>query len=99
MIHQRCFRHDGREAAARCPGCRRYFCRECVTEHDGRLLCAACVAGTVSRPRREGVLRRAMLGPAAAATGLLAAWGLYYGAARFVVEINPRLGEQRWRPH
>lgn len=28
---------------ARCPECRRFFCRECVTEHDDQLLCASCL--------------------------------------------------------
>lgn len=27
-----------------CPGCGRYFCRECVTEHDSRVLCARCIS-------------------------------------------------------
>ncbi|HAM72487.1 MAG TPA: rhomboid family protein [Verrucomicrobiales bacterium] len=43
LLQQTCFHHAAREAAARCPGCRRFFCRECVTEHDQRLLCAACL--------------------------------------------------------
>ena len=59
LTHQRCFNHVAREAAARCPGCTRYFCRECVTEHDDRVLCAACLAKmpTADLPRRR-VLRR-----------------------------------------
>jgi hypothetical protein len=43
LTRQRCFTHPLREAAARCPSCGRFFCRECVTEHDGRLVCAACL--------------------------------------------------------
>jgi uncharacterized paraquat-inducible protein A len=43
LTHQRCFNHDTREAVARCPECRRFFCRECVTEHEDRALCAACL--------------------------------------------------------
>ncbi len=39
----RCFNHGQREAVARCPACRRHFCRECVTEHDHKLLCASCI--------------------------------------------------------
>lgn len=42
---RRCFNHAKREAAARCLDCGRFFCRECVTEHDDRVLCAACIAG------------------------------------------------------
>jgi hypothetical protein len=43
LLHQRCFNHMLREAVARCPECRRYFCRECVTEHEDKVLCAACL--------------------------------------------------------
>jgi formylmethanofuran dehydrogenase subunit E len=39
----RCQRHPGREAAARCPSCQQSFCRECITEHEGRMLCLACL--------------------------------------------------------
>jgi hypothetical protein len=44
LRHQRCTNHPQREASARCPECRRFFCRECVTEHDDRVLCASCLA-------------------------------------------------------
>lgn len=43
LDRQRCFNHGSREAAARCPECGRFFCRECVTEHEDRVLCAACI--------------------------------------------------------
>ena len=39
----RCARHPGREAAARCAACGLVFCRECVSEHGGRFLCASCL--------------------------------------------------------
>jgi hypothetical protein len=40
---QRCSNHAGRTAACRCPACQSFYCRECITEHDGRMLCASCV--------------------------------------------------------
>jgi len=40
----RCRRHPERPAAARCPECGEPHCRECVVEHEGRILCAACLA-------------------------------------------------------
>jgi hypothetical protein len=95
---ERCWNHTAREAVCRCPGCARFFCRECVTEHDARLLCAACVAGQVARPRRDSFVRRRLLGPAAATGGLVAAWTVYYGVARVLVEIARSVGEQRWHP-
>lgn len=46
----RCFNHGQREAVARCPSCRRHYCRECVTEHDHRLLCASCIQALAVTP-------------------------------------------------
>ena len=45
ITHQRCHNHRRREAVARCPACGRFFCRECVTEHEDQVLCAACLRG------------------------------------------------------
>ena len=43
LTHQRCINHMSREAVARCPECRRFFCRECITEHEDKVLCASCL--------------------------------------------------------
>ncbi len=56
LVQQRCQYHAGREAAARCPECKLFFCRECVSEHDDRILCAACLRQLVAplpSPRRS----------------------------------------------
>jgi len=44
LRQQRCDNHPSREASARCPECGKFFCRECITEHDDRVLCASCLA-------------------------------------------------------
>lgn len=69
LAQQRCFNHALREAVARCPSCRRFYCRECVTEHGDRLMCAACIAAEASpatvrtRPwRRLGAAGQAVVG-------------------------------------
>jgi len=78
LAQHRCVIHAGREAAARCPSCRQFFCRECVTEHDGRIFCAACLrkksAPRVKEQRRLGVL----LGPVALVSGFLLTWVAFY---------------------
>ena len=53
LSQQRCFQHSAREAVARCPECRRFYCRECVTEHEDRLLCAACIKKLVQSPTSQ----------------------------------------------
>lgn len=51
LLHKRCFNHAEREATARCPVCTRDFCRECVTEHDHRMLCRSCQAATEDKKK------------------------------------------------
>ena len=77
LAQQKCFRHDVREAAGRCPACQRYYCRECLTEHHRRLLCVACLAKLASidsspkpRPWRLDYLYPLL--------GLLLAFTLFY---------------------
>ena len=53
-LHQsRCLNHPDREAIARCPECKHYFCQECITEHDHRILCAACIKKLVGKTKQK----------------------------------------------
>lgn len=52
LTQQRCHNHMLREAVARCPDCGRFFCRECITEHEDKVLCAACLR-TKLEPARQ----------------------------------------------
>jgi len=89
LVAQRCFRHAAREAVARCPECRRFFCRECVTEHAGRVICASCLeALAAGAPPRAGrgallraVLRAAGLAVSCAASALVL-WMFFYWLGR-----------------
>ena len=87
VVHQRCFHHSLREAVARCPECRQFYCRECITEHEDRVICAACLKD-LARPaaRRRfhwtGVL---ILGECLA--GVLTVWLFFYIAGRSLLAI------------
>jgi hypothetical protein len=76
LADQRCFNHAQREAVGRCQGCRKFFCRECVTEHHERLLCAGCLAALARVPlsRRAAV----PIGLLQCVLGLLLAWFCFY---------------------
>ena len=70
----RCAHHPAREAAARCPACARFCCRECVSEHGERMLCAACIAGTTPRAAAGRMGARGLRSAARALCGLAFAW-------------------------
>jgi hypothetical protein len=75
LIRVRCYNHARREAAACCPTCGRHFCRECVTEHEGRVVCASCLAAQAAPvSRRRSALRYA----ARALRIMLALFALYF---------------------
>ena len=56
LAQQRCFNHSLREAVARCPECTHFYCRECITEHEDRVICAACLKKLAKVPftKRSG---------------------------------------------
>ncbi len=59
LRHARCLFHPLREAAARCPHCGGTFCRECVTDEEGKLACPPCLRRTVRPPApKPSVVRR-----------------------------------------
>lgn len=95
----RCWNHPQREAAARCPGCRRFFCRECVSEHAGRMLCASCLRNPVPDNQRAGRIAWAPIGRAlAAAGGLLVVWVSLQAYGQYLAAL-PDASHQRvlWR--
>jgi hypothetical protein len=75
---KRCGNHWQREAVARCPGCGRFFCRECVTEHEDRLLCANCLRRQISREQSKSRKMVYVLRAFQMFTGLLLIWIFFY---------------------
>src|SRR5512137_19237 len=87
LTHQRCLNHATREAVARCPECRQFFCRECITEHEDRVICAACLRKLA---RATGVQRsrwRVFASVAQCLAGVLVAWLFFYTAGRVLLAI------------
>jgi hypothetical protein len=83
-----CFHHPGREAVVRCPECGRFFCRECVTEHDHRMLCSGCLH--TLNGRRPSARRRSGYFLALSLQGLLGfilLWGAFYLVGRMLLVV------------
>jgi len=78
LAHQRCFNHAGREAVARCPECGQCFCRECITEHDDRVVCAACLKKLTQQPFARHSAFAWLLRLAQCAFGILMIWFFFF---------------------
>ncbi len=88
MLTAHCSLHPLREAVARCPECRGHFCRECITEHDDRVICSACLkrlAAAGAEPARRQVL--GVLPTVQVICGVLVAWTFFYFVGRVLISI------------
>ena len=98
LIHQRCFNHSLREAAARCPECGHFYCRECITEHDDRVICAACLKKFAKQPFSKkrglvGVLRAMQL-----LAGVFMVWLFFYWCGQMLLSLDSSFHETTiWR--
>jgi hypothetical protein len=96
-LRQRCWNHQSREAVCRCPECGRPFCRECVTEHEARLLCAACLERLAHKVEaRTGLVRR--LAPIALLAASLAfAWVFFFTFGSLLSELAAPAERTPWQ--
>jgi len=78
LVHQRCFNHVAREAVARCPECRQHFCRECVTEHEDRVICSACLRKLTTVPLLKRPVFAVAVRTVQCLIGILVAWFFFY---------------------
>jgi hypothetical protein len=97
LVQQRCLHHPEREAVARCPECGRFFCHECVTEHEDRVICADCLPRLA---RREGK-RRGWFADAGrlllCAAGALLVWLYFFVIGRALLSLpDPFHKESLW---
>jgi len=87
-LHQsQCLNHATREAVARCPDCQQFYCRECIAEHDDRVICAACLRKLL----RAGSTKSYSLALVSRVTTFCAsmatAWILFYCIGKILLSI------------
>jgi hypothetical protein len=93
LIHQRCFYHSVREAVARCPECRQFYCRECITEHDDRVICSGCLKKLTAQAHARSP-RFAWIFPALQVSlGFCVAWLFFYFLGALLLSIPSRYHE------
>ena len=85
--NRRCFNHAEREAVARCPECKKEFCRECITEHKGRMLCTNCLKKCLAEKSSKRSLLRVAVIFSLMLAGFLITYGFFYEIASILSEI------------
>ena len=98
LASQRCLNHSFREAVARCPECGRYFCRECIAEHDDRVICASCLKALALKDQTP-VKSRVNLWPAVqGAGGLFLAFVIFYMVGRVLLAMPDQFHDENvWK--
>ena len=97
---QTCLNHPSREAVAQCPTCKRPFCRECITEHDYRMICAGCL----SELREESMqgkreIRLPLMPVLHFIIGIVVIWIVYYQIGEVLLSIPIELHDgEIWEP-
>ena len=87
LARQLCINHATREAAARCPECARFFCRECVVEHDDRVLCASCLKRLSRNAQGAGSRLSFFLRTGQLLFGFLILWLFFYCLGRALLSL------------
>lgn len=98
VAQQHCWNHAARGAVCRCPVCQHPFCRECVSEHDSKLLCASCIKASVAaangtRARGTGPLQLAAM----ALASTLLAWAIFFSLGQIIMESVTLADRSAWR--
>ncbi|MDX2111650.1 MAG: rhomboid family protein [Verrucomicrobiota bacterium] len=90
LSQKRCFNHAEREAAARCLECGQFFCRECASEHDGRILCSACLTKKGHKREKSApfTLSKQAVIVLKGISGILLAWFLFWLFGLLVLAIT-----------
>ena len=78
LASRRCSNHWQREAVARCPECGRYFCRECITEHEDRILCASCLKNLARTGGKKSARTTVLFRAFQMLIGVLILWTFFY---------------------
>lgn len=90
-----CLNHPRREAAARCTACAQPFCRECVTELDGRMVCGACHRAKVATKEKAPKDWFALTASLQAVLGLALLWSTAWFLGRLLLSTPSEFHEGR----
>ncbi len=98
LLAKRCHVHLDREAAARCPECRQFYCRECVTEHDDIVICTACLKKQTLDQEKQGWSLGFILRGFAGLVGAVLCWICFLWVGKILLAIPSEFHDgELWR--
>ena len=87
LASQRCLHHTAREAVARCTQCRQSYCRECIVEHEERVLCAGCAKKLLSTGGQKTDLFRKLVRGTHLVLSFMLLWIVFFALGRILLAI------------
>src|SRR5689334_23670327 len=84
---QRCLHHVMREAVARCPECGHSYCRECIVEHEERVVCANCLKKILSKASQKRNFALQLLQVAHLSFSFLLLWIVFFAVGCILLAI------------
>lgn len=98
LTYTRCYHHNDREAVARCPECAHYFCRECISDFQGKALCAQCLSLMIARDTHPKKTPWVSLKIILALSGVTLAWFLFYTLGTLLMKIPVEFHVGQYQP-
>jgi uncharacterized membrane protein YvbJ len=87
LRERKCVNHASREAVARCPECKKDFCRECITEHNNKMLCTNCLHEKTKRKEAKKKKLEILFTIFLFCLGMLISYYFFFGLASMLSEI------------
>lgn len=87
LLAKRCHVHLDREAAARCPECKQFYCRECVTEHEDIVICTACLKKQIGGEEKKRLGLGFIVRGLAGAVGTVLCWICFLWVGKLLLAI------------
>jgi uncharacterized paraquat-inducible protein A len=84
---RKCANHASREAVARCPECKKDFCRECITEHNNKMLCTNCLQEITRKKDAKKKKLAALFTIVLFFLGMLISYYFFLGVASMLSEM------------
>lgn len=94
LANIRCYFHSDREAVGRCPNCMHYYCRECISEYQSKVICAQCLRKLVNNDLKSDLSWLYLCWEIfCALAGVVLTWFLFYVLAGLLLKIPAEFHE------